>query len=59
MICYKDRTFCVAECANTQCGSKLTDEVKFAASYYGLPLSLSDLSGNCELFIEVKDAHRS
>ncbi len=28
MICYQDKTYCIAECSNNECATKLTDSVK-------------------------------
>ena len=51
MICYRDRTFCTAACANDQCGIKLTEAVKEAAAKSGLPVSFADYRETCEIFI--------
>ena len=59
MICYKDMTFCNAECDNKDCHRALTDEVwANAARWWGsddAPVAVSDFSKNCTIFIIKKD----
>ena len=39
MICYRDRTFChYADCAEKNCGRRLTDKIKRDAKEFGLPI---------------------
>ena len=58
MICYKDMTFCLAECANDKCSRKYTKEVvASAAKWWGsdeAPIAVQDMSTNCNEYIEVK-----
>jgi hypothetical protein len=55
MICYRDKTFCTANCANLPCTSKLTDEVRTDAEKWwgqkGAPIAVSDFSAKCPLFV--------
>jgi hypothetical protein len=59
MICYKDMTFCWAECANDKCFRKYTKEVVAnAAKWWGsdeAPIAVQDMSTNCGDFIPLKD----
>ena len=50
MICYRDRTYCAADCANDQCGIRLTAEIIQAAYESCLPVSQDDFSGTCEIY---------
>lgn len=51
MICYQDRTFCTAECANDKCEIKLTPKVERDAVKWwgepGAPICQGDLSSGC------------
>jgi len=59
MICYRDMTFCNAECDNTDCHRKLTDEVWANAAKWwegdDAPVAVADFSKNCTIFIIKKD----
>ena len=54
MLCYKDRTYCSThqnKCRNKKCSRHLETENKeytLDNNKTGLPLALSDFSGNCE-----------
>ena len=54
MLCFKDITFCEAECGNTNCDRRLTDEVQQQAiKWWGneqAPIAVSDFSGDCDKF---------
>ena len=60
MISYKDTTFCIAECGNTECdrlGLKYTSEVsEGAVTWWGnedAPVAVADFSEGCVGFIKV------
>jgi len=59
MICYKDMTFCNAECDNTDCHRMLTPEVWASAAKWwegdDAPVAVSDFSNNCGIYIPKKD----
>ena len=54
MICYKDMTFCNAECDNTRCDRMLTPEVwASAAKWWGsddAPVAIADFSNICDVY---------
>lgn len=58
MICYRDRTYCTAACANDQCSLKLTEAVREGARKAKLPISMGDRSKGCKIFkpLEKKTA---
>lgn len=56
MICYKDKTFCVAQCTNTQCDRKLTKGVIQAARAAELNIAVSNFSENCKDYRKPTDA---
>lgn len=51
MICYRDRTFCTANCATPDCDIRLTEQVQLDARRWwggdGAPISVQDCSGTC------------
>ena len=55
MICYRDMTFCTADCANDACGLKFTEQVsQDAIVWWGgeaAPIALADRSPFCEDYI--------
>ena len=55
MLCYKDMTFCSANCA-TVCSIKLTPQVEEAAAkWWGssdAPIAVSDYSDTCQEYKE-------
>ncbi len=57
MICYKDKTFCMADCKNTKCSRFMTPELEDEARSFGLPVAMADFSDNCADYIpnEVKE----
>jgi hypothetical protein len=59
MICYKDMTFCIADCANKKCHIKYTDQVvKDAAKWWGngnAPIAIADRSKGCSEFKPRKE----
>lgn len=54
MICYRDRTYCQAACANNDCNSKYTEQViADAEQWWGspsAPICVADLSLNCPAY---------
>lgn len=56
MICYRDMTFCSAECATLDCPSQFTDEHREKAQRWwgdgpgGPPVAFADFSGHCDKF---------
>ncbi len=57
MICYRDMTFCTANCANLACPDKLTDKVRDGAEKWwgqkGAPIAVSDFSANCSRYVST------
>lgn len=57
MICYKDMTFCVAECGELKCPRNLTDQVKAdAEAWWGskdAPIAVSDFRLECDMYKPV------
>ena len=57
MTCYRDRTYCTAACATTECSYMLTDEVRAAAArWWGsedAPIARGDFSKGCPVFQPV------
>lgn len=58
MICFKDMTFCSAECANHQCPRNFTPDQKVQArNWWGgddVPVAFADFKTGCEDFIEPR-----
>jgi hypothetical protein len=54
MICYRDRQYCTAACANDQCSLMLTEAVKEAAIRAELPVSIGNRSKGCELYRPIR-----
>lgn len=56
MICYRDQTYCVANCSHAGCTRLLTPEVKEAATkWWGssdAPIAVSDYSDTCPYYKE-------
>lgn len=56
MLCYKDMTFCIANC-RTICPIKLTPQVEEAAAkWWGssdAPIAVSDYSDTCQEYKEL------
>ena len=58
-MCYKDMTFCAADCATLTCHRNLTDEdIQGARKWWShdpdnAPIALSDFSENCPDYKEV------
>lgn len=54
MICFRDITFCIADCRNKECTRKYTEQVVESANkWWGnsdAPIAISDLSANCPYF---------
>lgn len=52
MICYRDKTYCIARCSNHDCNSKLTQQVELdAKKWWGndkAPIAMADFSQTCE-----------
>lgn len=57
MMCFKDMTFCTAECGNYKCSMKLTpDVVSSAQAWWGgddAPIAVADRSSGCVGFVQV------
>lgn len=55
-ICYRDMTFCIADCDNKECPRMYTKEVIEAANKWwgedGAPIAISDFSKSCPVFIK-------
>ena len=47
MMCYKDQTFCTAQCRNDQCDLRLTLNVLARAESLGLWVAQGDRSQGC------------
>ena len=43
MICYRDRTYCSAPCANRECSRCVTPEIEAEAKRWDLPICYGDL----------------
>ena len=58
MVCYKDMTFCNADCSNDDCYRQLTEKVrKDAEKWWGsddAPIAVSDFSSRCKEFIPLE-----
>lgn len=58
MICYLDRAFCSAACANHNCPRHFTDEIQLAAREWWshdpdhAPIAFSDFSKDCEEYMK-------
>ena len=50
MICYRDKTFCTAQCANEECPDKLTIDVIRASIDTGLDVSQDNFQETCSAF---------
>lgn len=52
MMCYKDLTFCSAQCKNDKCDRQFTDEIHEAArKWWGgddAPIAFMDFSTTCQ-----------
>ncbi|WP_230770600.1 hypothetical protein [Sphingomonas sp. Leaf4] len=54
MICYRDRTFCIADCTRTDCDVRMTPEVQAGADRWWAgfpgpaPIATGDRSAHCE-----------
>lgn len=61
MICYLDKTFCMAKCATVSCHRNFTSEVSDGAKKWwhhdpeNAPIAFSDFSDGCDSYVEVKD----
>lgn len=61
MMCYKDMTFCAANCATVKCHRNLTPDVKDGARKWwshdpdNAPIALSDFSVDCTSYKEVTE----
>lgn len=47
MLSYRDRTYCVSPCANTDCPRRLTDSVIEEAKAFGLPTAQAHFADSC------------
>lgn len=55
MISYKDMTFCIASCANRECPRKYTQDVRNDVVEIDLPVSMTDFSPICKVYIPLKE----
>ncbi|MCP4491256.1 MAG: hypothetical protein GY820_28665 [Gammaproteobacteria bacterium] len=61
MICYKDMTFCAAECVNRECRRNYSPEVHQGARKWwshdpdNAPIALRDFSALCDDFMPHKE----
>ena len=58
MICFRDMTFCSAECVNSECFRNYSPDVDKAAKAWGgddAPVAFSDFSDTCVSFMPHKD----
>jgi hypothetical protein len=51
-LCYKDKTFCNSNCANTLCYRFMHKGLRKEAAEFGLPLALCDYSADCPDYIK-------
>jgi hypothetical protein len=51
-LCYKDRTFCDSNCANTKCFRFIYKGLWVEARNFGLPLAVADFSLDCEDYVK-------
>ncbi|WP_332764004.1 hypothetical protein [Phenylobacterium sp.] len=60
MICFRDKTFCAADCATADCHRKLTDQVRADARRWwgkpGAPIAVANLAANCPDHTPVAEA---
>lgn len=58
MICYRDMSFCMSDCNNTECPRNFTPEVQEAADKWwgkeGAPIAFMDFSKMCSSYIKGK-----
>ena len=55
MICYKDMTFCVVSCGNSDCYRRLTQAVREAAIEFGLPTAQCEMKTDDCGWVEPED----
>jgi len=57
MMCYKDKSFCSAECLNKICHRQFTTEMEKSSRKWwshdldNAPVAFMDFSGSCEAYI--------
>ena len=56
MISYRDMTFCIAPCANRECPRKYTQDVRNDVVEIDLPVSMTDFSSICKVYIPLKES---
>lgn len=60
MLCYRDMTFCSANCATTNCSRQFTDEDRIKSEIWWKgcegdpPVAFADFSAGCERFVPQK-----
>jgi hypothetical protein len=59
MLCYKDKTYCVAACKNDRCTIRLTDQIRKEAESFGIPLSMADFSKGCYDYESIRCKRRT
>lgn len=61
MICYRDMTFCSAECVNKDCDRNYNKDIEDGARKWwshdpdNAPIAFSDFSDTCKSFIPHKE----
>ena len=57
MMCYKDKSFCSAECLNKSCHRQFTKEMDKGSRKWwshdpdNVPVAFTDFSGDCPVYI--------
>jgi hypothetical protein len=51
-LCYKDKTFCRSDCANTTCFRFMYRGLIKEADDFGLPIAVADFSVDCKDYIK-------
>lgn len=55
MLCYRDKTFCMANCKTVDCSRILTEEIRKKADDFGAPIAMADFSDDCEHYKKGTD----
>lgn len=65
MLCYRDMTFCSADCATKNCPRQFTDKERERSKlWWGdgpgeVPVAFSDFSEHCEMYQPISDPSSS
>lgn len=54
MICYKDMTFCIAHCINTDCSRHFYRVSKEQVDKVGLPICYANMKDGCDIYQEAQ-----